>query len=67
MDQSANNPPAVFTPIVYYGTMNALAGAASARRPSIVFSLERDAKTPSSYNWSARASSGRSAGARSST
>src|SRR5262245_10891554 len=52
MDQSANNPPAVFTPIVYYGTMGSLAGAGSALRPSSVFALERDAKTPSSYAWS---------------
>jgi hypothetical protein len=42
----------VFTPIVYYGNMNALVGAGSALRPSSVFSLERDAQTPSSYNWS---------------
>jgi hypothetical protein len=52
MDQSANNPPAVFTPIVYYGSMDTLLGSSSARRPSNVFSLERDAQTPSSYNWS---------------
>jgi len=54
MDQSANNPPAVFTPIVYYERMSNLAGAGagSAVRPSNVFALERDAKTPSSYNWS---------------
>jgi hypothetical protein len=52
MDQSANNPPAVFTPVVYYGSMDTLLGAPAARRPSNVFSLERDAQTPSSYNWS---------------
>ncbi len=52
MDQSANNPPAVFTPIVYYGSMASLAGSGSALRPSSVFALERDAQTPSSYNWS---------------
>jgi hypothetical protein len=52
MDQSANNPPAVNTPIVYYGSMDTLLGAAAARRPSNVFSLEREAQTPSSYNWS---------------
>lgn len=52
MDQSANNPPAVNTPIVFYGAMDTLLGARAARRPSSVFSLERDAKTPSSYNWS---------------
>ena len=52
MDQSANNPPAVFTPVVYYGSMDSLVGSGSALRPSNVFSLEREAKTPSSYNWS---------------
>jgi hypothetical protein len=53
MDQSANNPPAVNTPSVFYGTMDTLlSGASSASRPSNVFALERNAKTPSSYNWS---------------
>jgi hypothetical protein len=52
MDQAANNPPAVFTPVVYYGSMDTLLGASSAQRPSNVFALERDAKTPTSYNWS---------------
>jgi hypothetical protein len=52
MDQAANNPPAVFTPVVYYGTMDTLLGASGALRPSSVFALERDAQTPSSYNWS---------------
>jgi hypothetical protein len=52
MDQAANNPPAVNTPIVYYQSMNNIRGAAAALRPSNVFALERDAKTPSSYSWS---------------
>ena len=53
MDQSANNPPAVNTPSVFYSTMDTLlGGASSSSRPSNVFALERDAKTPSSYNWS---------------
>jgi hypothetical protein len=53
MDQSANNPPAVNTPSVFYSTMDALlGGAGSSSRPSNVFALERDAKTPTSYNWS---------------
>jgi hypothetical protein len=53
MDQSANNPPAVNTPSIFYGTMDTLLGAAGSAslRPSSVFSLERDAQTPSSYNW----------------
>jgi hypothetical protein len=52
MDQAANNPPAVNTPTIFYGTMDTLlTGVGSASRPSNVFSLERNAQTPSSYNW----------------
>jgi Carboxypeptidase regulatory-like domain/TonB-dependent Receptor Plug Domain len=53
MDSAANNPPAVNTPSVFYGTMDTLlAGAAFSSRPSNVFGLERDAPTPRSYNYS---------------
>ena len=53
MDSAANNPPAVNTPTIIYGTMDSLLqGAAFSSRPSNVFGLERDAKTPRSYNWS---------------
>ncbi len=53
MDSAANNPPAVNTPTIIYGTMDSLLqGAAFSSRPSSVFGLERDAKTPRSYNWS---------------
>ncbi len=53
MDSAANNPPAVNTPQIIYGTMDALlVGAAFSSRPSSVFGLERDARTPTSYNWS---------------
>ena len=53
MDSAANNPPAVNTPSIIYGTMDTLLqGAAFSSRPSNVFGLERDAKTPRSYNWS---------------
>ena len=53
MDSAANNPPAVNTPSIIYGTMDTLLqGAAFSSRPSSVFGLERDAKTPRSYNWS---------------
>jgi hypothetical protein len=56
MDAMARNPPAQNTPSIFYGTMNTLlsAGAqgAFANRPSTVFGLERDAKTPTSYNYS---------------
>jgi len=53
MDSAASNPPAVNTPSIIYGTMDTLlAQAGFSNRPSNVFGLERDAKTPTSYNWS---------------
>ena len=53
MDSAANNPPAVNQPTIFYGTMDTLLQqAAFSNRPSNVFGLERDAKTPTSYNWS---------------
>ena len=52
----ARNPPAQNTPSIFYGTMDTLlaAGAQGAfsNRPSNVFGIERDAKTPTSYNYS---------------
>ncbi len=57
MDAMARNPPAQNTPSIFYGTLDTLlaAGAAGAfsNRPSSVFGVERDAKTPESYNYSA--------------
>jgi len=57
MDAMARNPPAQNTPQIFYGTLDTLlaAGAAGAfsNRPSTVFGVERDAKTPSSFNYSA--------------
>ena len=56
MDAMARNPPAQNTPSIFYTTMDALlvAGAAGAfsNRPSAVFGIERDARTPTSYNYS---------------
>ena len=56
MDAMARNPPAQNTPSIFYGTMDTLlaAGAQGAfsNRPSDVFGIERDAKTPKSYNYS---------------
>lgn len=56
MDAMARNPPAQNTPSIIYGTMDTLlsAGAqgAFANRPSAVFGLQRDARTPTSYNYS---------------
>src|SRR4029453_12668457 len=57
MDAMARNPPAQNTPSIIYGTMDTLlsvrAAGAFANRPSAVFGIERDAKTPKSYNYSA--------------
>jgi hypothetical protein len=57
MDAMARNPPAQNTPSIIYGTMDTLlavgALGAFANRPSAVFGIERDAKTPRSYNYSA--------------
>ena len=56
MDAMARNPPIQNTPSIFYGTMDTLlaAGAQGAfsNRPSGVFGIERDAKTPTSYNYS---------------
>ena len=56
MDAMARNPPAQNTPSIIYGTMDTLlsvgAQGAFANRPSAVFGIERDAKTPKSYNYS---------------
>ena len=56
LDAMARNPPAQNTPSIFYGTLDTLlaAGAQGAfsTRPSSVFGLERDAKTPVSYNYS---------------
>jgi hypothetical protein len=57
MDAMARNPPIQNTPSIIYGTMDTLlsvgASGAFANRPSAVFGIERDAKTPKSYNYSA--------------
>jgi hypothetical protein len=56
LDALARNPPAQNTPSIFYGNMETLlaAGAQGAfsNRPSAVLGLERDAKTPRSYNYS---------------
>ena len=56
LDAMARNPPAQNTPSIFYGTLDTLlaAGAQGAfsNRPSDVFGVERDAKTPKSYNYS---------------
>jgi hypothetical protein len=56
LDAMARNPPAQNTPSIIYGTMDTLlaAGAQGAfsNRPSDVFGVQRDAKTPKSTNYS---------------
>ena len=56
LDAMARNPPAQNTPSIIYGTLDTLlavgAQGAFSNRPSAVFGLERDAKTPKSYNYS---------------
>jgi hypothetical protein len=56
MDAMARNPPVQNTPSINYGTLDTLlalgAQGAFSNRPSNVFGLERDAKTPVSYNYS---------------
>ena len=56
LDAMARNPPAQNTPSIFYGTMDTLlaAGAQGAfsNRPSDVFGVQRDAKTPRSTNYS---------------
>ncbi len=56
LDAMARNPPAQNTPQIIYGTMDTLlavgAQGAFSNRPSNVFGIERDAKTPKSYNYS---------------
>jgi hypothetical protein len=56
LDAMARNPPAQNTPSIFYGTMDTLlaAGAQGAfsNRPSAVFGVQRDAKTPRSTNYS---------------
>src|SRR5688572_25113988 len=56
MDAMARNPPVENTPSIFCGTMDTLlsvgAQGAFSNRPSDVFGIERDAKTPTSYNYS---------------
>jgi hypothetical protein len=56
LDAMARNPPAQNTPSIFYGTLDTLlavgAQGAFSNRPSAVFGLERDARTPRSYNYS---------------
>jgi hypothetical protein len=57
MDAMARNPPSQNTPSIFYGTLDTLlssgAQGAFSNRPSPVFGVERNAKTPQSFNYSA--------------
>jgi hypothetical protein len=56
LDAMARNPPAQNTPAIFYSSFDTFLGAgaqgAFSNRPSGVFGLQRDAKTPKSYNYS---------------
>jgi len=53
MDQASQNPPVINAPTINYGTMDTLLQtAAFSSRPSAANALERNAKTPSIYQWS---------------
>jgi hypothetical protein len=56
LDAMARNPPAQNTPSIIYNTMDTFLGVgaqgAFSNRPSSVFGVERDAKTPKSTNYS---------------
>lgn len=47
---TTNNPPAIFTPITYYGTMDTFLQSAGVLAPSNTNSFFRRAKTPDIYN-----------------
>ncbi len=56
LDAMARNPPSQNTPSIFYGTLDTLlavgAQGAFSNRPSDVFGVQRDAKTPKSTNYS---------------
>jgi hypothetical protein len=56
LDAMARNPPVQNTPSINYSTLDTFLGVgaqgAFSNRPSDVFGVERDAKTPKSYNYS---------------
>ena len=49
---TTENPPAIFTPIVYYGTISTLLQTAGVLAPSNTNAFQVDAKTPRNYNMS---------------
>jgi hypothetical protein len=48
--QTTENPPAIFTPITYYGNMNTFLQTAGVLSPSNTNAYNRQNKTPSVYN-----------------
>ncbi len=49
---TSENPPAIFTPIEYYGTISTLLQTAGVLAPSNTNAFQVDAKTPRNYNMS---------------
>ena len=47
---TSENPPAIFTPIEYYGTISTLLQTAGVLAPSNTNAFQVDAKTPRNYN-----------------
>jgi len=47
---TSENPPAIFTPIEYYGTINTLLQTAGVLAPSNTNAFQENAKTPRNYN-----------------
>ena len=47
---TSENPPAILTPIEYYGTINTLLQTAGVLAPSNTNAFQADAKTPRNYN-----------------
>jgi outer membrane receptor protein involved in Fe transport len=47
---TSENPPAIFTPIEYYGTINTLLQTAGVLAPSNTNAFQANAKTPRNYN-----------------
>ena len=48
--QTTNNPPAIFSPITYYGNINTFLQAANVLAPSNTNAYNRHNKTPGNYN-----------------
>ncbi|MEK7750676.1 MAG: TonB-dependent receptor [Acidobacteriota bacterium] len=52
INPAATNPPVIFSPQIFYGSMDTFLGASGALFPSAINAWQRDDIVPSSYNWS---------------